>query len=94
MESLLQDLGGVLCLAAITCEALLRVQATALSGFGLFFGVSCRWGHDALLDAVWVYGGGRLSRRVHVLPRVCDHGVTLRHALPGLLAFFCHLSGV
>jgi hypothetical protein len=61
LESLLQDLGGVLCLAAITCEALLRLQATALSGFGLLFGVSCRWGHDALLDAMWVYGGGRLS---------------------------------
>jgi hypothetical protein len=61
MESLLQDLGGMLCLAVIMCEALLRVQATALSGFGLLFGVSCRWGHDALLDAVWVYGGGSLS---------------------------------
>jgi hypothetical protein len=61
MESLLHDLGGVLCLAAITCEALLRVQATALSGFGLLFGVSFRWGHDGLLDAVWVCGGGSLS---------------------------------
>jgi hypothetical protein len=43
MESLLHDLGGVLCLAAITCEALLRLQATALSGFGLFF-----WGLASL----------------------------------------------
>ena len=41
MESLLQDLSGVLCLAAITCEALLRLQVTALSGFRVFFDVSC-----------------------------------------------------
>jgi hypothetical protein len=53
--------GGVLCLAAITCKALLRLWTTALSGFGLLFDVSFRWGHDALLDAVWVYDGGRLS---------------------------------
>ena len=50
MKSLHQDRGGVLCLAAITCEALLRLQATALSGFGLFFGVSFRWGNNALLE--------------------------------------------
>jgi hypothetical protein len=54
LESLLQDLGGVLYLAAITCEALLRLQATVLSGYG----------------------------------------VTLRHVLPGLPAFFSHPSAV
>ena len=61
LESLRQDRGGVLRLAAITCEALLRLQATVLSSVGLLFGVSCRWGHDALLDAMWVCGGDRLS---------------------------------
>ena len=40
-ESLLQDLGGVLRLAAITCEALLRMQVTALSGFGVAFLIGC-----------------------------------------------------
>jgi hypothetical protein len=52
LESLLQDRSSVLRLAAITCEALLRLQATALSGFSLFFGVSFRWAHAGLLDAM------------------------------------------
>jgi hypothetical protein len=37
MESLLQDLGGLLRLAAITGEAFLRCEAATLSGFGLAF---------------------------------------------------------
>jgi hypothetical protein len=89
LESLRQDLGGMLCLAAITGEALLRLQATALSGFGLFFGVSFRWGHDALLDSEWVCGGGSLSKcTCHMPPRVGENEVILRHVLPGLPAFF------
>jgi hypothetical protein len=52
MECLRQDLGGVLCLAAIPCEALLRCETAALSGFGVLFGVSFAGGHDILLDAV------------------------------------------
>jgi len=39
MEGLLQGLGGVLCLAAVACEALLRGAAATLSSFGLFFRV-------------------------------------------------------
>ena len=39
MEGLLQGLGGVLCLAAITCEALLGFEIATLSGFDVFFGV-------------------------------------------------------
>jgi hypothetical protein len=39
MEGVLQDLRGVLRLAAITCEALLRCAAATLSGFRVFFEV-------------------------------------------------------
>ena len=49
IEGLLEGLGGVLRLAAITCEALLRFAVAALSGFGVFFGVSLAWGHGVLL---------------------------------------------
>ena len=56
MERLLHDLGGVLRLVAIPCEALLRCEAATLSGFDLFFGLSCAWGHGALLRFVRVFG--------------------------------------
>jgi hypothetical protein len=49
MKGLLQDLGGVLRLAAITCEALLRLQATALSGFGVAFLIGFGTSHGVLL---------------------------------------------
>jgi hypothetical protein len=55
-QGLLQYLGGVLRLAVITCKALLRFEATPLSGFRAFFDVWCRGGHGALLDSVWVFG--------------------------------------
>src|SRR5438874_10107577 len=48
----MQGLGGLLCLATVAIEALLSVTTTALSGFGLFFRVSFRWGHDDLLRIV------------------------------------------
>jgi hypothetical protein len=37
MESLLQELGGVLRLAAVTLQALLHFKTATLSGFDLFF---------------------------------------------------------
>ena len=46
----MQGLGGLLGLATVAIEALLSVEATALSGFGLFVGVSFRGGHDDLLS--------------------------------------------
>jgi hypothetical protein len=52
MESLLQGLGGILRLATITFEALLRFEAATLSGFRVFFDVSCGGGHGALLAFV------------------------------------------
>ena len=61
MEGLLQNPGGVLRLAAITCEALLRCAAAALSGFGVFLRGSFAWGHYVLLCFVRVSAGGSLS---------------------------------
>ena len=58
MEGVLQDLRGVLRLAAITYEALLCCAATTLSGFYVFFDGSCDEGHGVLLCAVWVCGKG------------------------------------
>jgi len=52
MEGLLQGLGGLLRLEAVTCEALLGFEGTPLSGFGVVFHVSLRWEHGALLDSV------------------------------------------
>jgi hypothetical protein len=73
MESLLQGLGGLLCLAAITCEALLGFEVATLAGFGVLFGGSVAWGHGALLNSVWV----------------CEDGVTAASYTPTvLLAFF------
>jgi hypothetical protein len=62
IEGLLEGLSGLLGLAAITCEALLRCEAAALSGFGLFFRGSFAWGHDVLLCFVRIYAGGSLSK--------------------------------
>ena len=43
MERLLQELGGVLRLAAVTLLALLRFKTATLSGFGLFFSRIVAW---------------------------------------------------
>ena len=48
-ERLLEGLGSVLRLAAITCEALLRCAAATLSGFSLLFRISLRGRHGAFL---------------------------------------------
>jgi len=79
MEGLLQNLGGVLRLAAITCETLLRCAAATLSGFYVFFDGSGSGRHSALLDSVRVFGGCRMH---------------MRHARPGLPAFFCQPCAV
>jgi hypothetical protein len=56
IEGLLAGFGGVLRLVAISLAALPRCATAALSGFGLFFGVSLRGEHAALLRFVWVCG--------------------------------------
>ena len=55
IEGLLEDLGSVLRLAAVSREALVRCAITAPSGFGVFFRRSFAWGHGALLCSVRVY---------------------------------------
>jgi hypothetical protein len=77
IESLLESFGGVLRLAAITCEALVHFQATTFAGFDRFFDVSCARGHGcspallgAILGDVYPNAGDTYP------PRVCDHGVT------------------
>jgi hypothetical protein len=94
IEGLLEGFSGLLCLEVITCEALLRLQATALSDFSLFFGVSLRWGHAALFDALEVCGGSLSACTCYRPPRVGENGVSLRHVHTGLPAFFCHPSAV
>jgi hypothetical protein len=61
----LEGLCGVLRLAAIPREALLRCAATTLSGFHMFFDIACGGGHATLL---LVCG----SVAVAVCPRACD----------------------
>jgi hypothetical protein len=62
IEGSLKGFGGVLRLAAITCEALLRCAITASSGFGVLCGISFVWGHGALLASVEVFGDCRLAQ--------------------------------
>ena len=45
----MQGFDGLLCLATVAIEALLSVEATALSSFGLFAGVSFGLGPGDLL---------------------------------------------
>jgi hypothetical protein len=63
LEGLLQGRGGLLRLVAVTGEALLGFGAVALSGFRVFFEVSCGGGPGALLASVWLCGGDSLSKR-------------------------------
>jgi hypothetical protein len=89
MEGLLQDRGGVLRLKAITLKALPRFETAALSGFGLFFGVSVAWGHGGLLDSVWVFAVAVCPSAGHTYPRASVRTAPLlRHALLLLPAFF------
>jgi hypothetical protein len=62
IEGLLEGFGGMLRLATVTREALVRFEA-ALSGFRAFFGVLLRGRHAALLRCVCVFGGGSLPKR-------------------------------
>ena len=70
IEGLVEGRGGVLRLAVITCEALLRFEAATLSGFRVFFDVSYGGGHRVLLDSVGVCGGCSLPKRT-----CCEHGI-------------------
>ena len=55
MERLLQELDGVLRLVAVTLQALLRCEATALSGFGVCFRGLFAWEHGEILRSVGTF---------------------------------------
>jgi len=79
----MDGLDRVLGLSALVLEALLGIESTAFSGFGLFVSVSFHRGHDALLEAC-------RSLAVAICPRARSVRMMppLRHVLPGLPAFF------
>src|SRR5207253_3174331 len=95
IEGLLEGLGGVLRLAAITCEALLHCAAATLSGFGVLFGGSYGEGHGVLLCCGWVLTVAVCRSARDPCPLVSvSMASPQRHALPGLPAFFCQLYAV
>ena len=69
IEGLLEGLGGVLCLAAVLCETLLRCAITTASGFGVFFCASLCWRHGKLLCTVWIVWG---RGEGHHAPSQCE----------------------
>jgi hypothetical protein len=86
MEGLLQALGSLLRLEAVTIEALLRFEATTVSGFGVLFGVSFHGGHGALLRSVWVlaaevWASARNTENLHFLFRPIS-GTTVARTFP------------
>ena len=52
IKGLLKGFGGVLRLAVITCEALLRCAATTLSGFSVAFLIGFGTNHSVLLQGL------------------------------------------
>ena len=52
LQGVVQGLGGPWRLAPIALKTFMGLKATALSGFGLLFGVSFEGGHGVLLQTV------------------------------------------
>jgi hypothetical protein len=52
LQSLVEGFSRPLGLTPVVCEAFMRLEATALSGFGWLFGVSLAGGHRVLLQTV------------------------------------------
>jgi hypothetical protein len=69
MKSLLQGVGSLLPVEAVTLWALPCYEAAALSGFRLLFDVSCGARHSVLLDSVGVFGGRSAPKRTF-----CENG--------------------
>jgi hypothetical protein len=57
IEGLLEGLDGVLRLAAVAREALVRFAITAPSSFGALFGVSCGGEHGEILRSAGIFCG-------------------------------------
>jgi hypothetical protein len=64
IEGLVEGLGRVLCLTAVSRETLLCFEAATLSGFRVFFDGSCSRSHHPLLGSMGVFGGGSLPKRL------------------------------
>jgi hypothetical protein len=95
VEGLFESLDGTLRLSVIALEAFSGSAPTALSGCGLFSGVSLCGRHGALLRFVWVFCGGSLPKRTqHMLLASVRVECSLRNAPLVLPAFFCHPCAV
>jgi hypothetical protein len=68
MESLLQGLSGVLCLAAVALKVLLSFQAAPVSGSGLFCGVSCTGDRGEFLRSVGIFCSCSMHKRTRQRP--------------------------
>ncbi len=66
MESMLQGIGHLLRLEAVTLQALPCFEAAALSGFRVLFDVSCGAAHGVLLDSVGILWRSQCTH-AHVL---------------------------
>jgi hypothetical protein len=82
----MQGLGGLLRLATVALEALLSVEATALSGFGLFSSVSFGLGHADLLCIVM---SSIPDRKETMSP-----DVSISHRIDGNETSYGHISPV
>ena len=69
MQGLFKGLDGTLRLAPITLQAFMCAEATALSGVGVLFGVSCAGGHSMLLQTVLL---ARHSKKETMSPTALD----------------------
>jgi len=68
VEGLFESLKGPLGLLLIASQALVGFLTTALSGFGVFFGVSFAWGHGVLLRTVMISRSGLKVTLSHQVP--------------------------
>src|SRR5262245_48424715 len=77
MEGLLEGLGDVLRLVAVSGETLVRIEITAPSSFGMFFDATLGWGHSVLRCSVWGLWDSSLPKCTrHRPPLVCENSVT------------------
>jgi hypothetical protein len=87
IEGLLQGLGGLLRLAAVSRETLLRCAATALAGFGGTFLIGFGPGHAVLLLRLGLRGTleGWIMDLYAVVAQVVDLLDHIRHAPVSIL---------
>jgi hypothetical protein len=82
MVSMLQGIGSLLGLEAVTLQVLPCFEAAALSGIRVLFDVSCGAAHSVLLDAVGVFGCRSAPMRTF-----CENGVSTAARAPRTSCF-------